>query len=670
MTTMKKLISVVLSVMILLSMCVCAFAESAPVAITYQAKNYVTVTGTTDTSYAGLDAALMLVKKDADLANLSMQDVGYIGQREISEDGKYLFEFAFSGFTFDESDTVDNYRVILNVNGENITPSIEKASVISSLVSFDLDFSNFGRSIAKITNTYGVNDLSYLTIVCFYDARGKLLAVKRAEKFTGDDNTFSYGYKDMPEGTATAKGFIWEDKKSLIPLTPSEKIDVLARSVDRSVMTLTIAPGIDETERNFAWYDIPGVENVKVQIAEKVTGTVSDFDTATAKTFDGTSGEVTAAEYNGIPLASGKDVLFNYQGEYSWGKATVTGLEPGKQYVYRIGDKFGWLNGVYNFKTDENPDEGFEFLVVSDEHFGNNTSYDKGVINTTNKAFETVPNASLILALGDNVDIPWYETAYTKYFSREYTKSIPLATVPGPTHDMLASPNEATLFGYHFNMPNQSKTSGYIKDVCGNYWYRYGDVLFIGLTNNWLSAGSVKTNSEFVKAAVEENQDAKWKILYAHLPFGTAGSGSPTESFLTTYGDFVADNGIDVTMFGHLHYYYRTHQMKDGKVVAETPKNNVITDADAPIYISLNTAGSRSGAATKYDYMAFADTEAVYGLYRNEPFTSDFTAVNVVTTDEETSLEITTYQNTVQQSTFEITDTKVLDSVKLIKTAE
>ncbi|MBQ6892620.1 MAG: metallophosphoesterase, partial [Clostridia bacterium] len=240
---------------------------------------------------------------------------------------------------------------------------------------------------------------------------------------------------------------------------------------------------------------------------------------------------------------------------------------------------------------------GFKFLVVSDEHFLENMSYDKAVVNTTDKAFETLPDASMILALGDNVDLPWYEKAYTNYFNREFTKSVPLVSVPGPTHDMLVSPNEATLFGYHFNMPNQSKTSGYIKDVCGNYWYTYGDVLFIGLTNNWLNESSVKTNAEFVKSAVEANQDAKWKILISHLPFGTSGGGDPTDSFLTTYGDFVEENGIDVAMFGHLHYYYRTHQLKDGQVVKETPENNVITNPTAPAS-GITTTNAIAAAST------------------------------------------------------------------------
>lgn len=668
---MRKVLSIFLCVMLLFSLAIStAFAEE-PTAITYDVKSYVTVTGTVSAENAGYDASLMLVKKGANLSNPAKGDIGYIGQQEIGADGKYLFEFTFSDFTYSQ-ERVDNYDVILNVNGEKMTPSITKAAVMSTLVSFDLDFSQFGKSIAEITNNYGLKDFNYTAMVAFYNSDNVLLGVKKAERFVGDDPNFTYGYNDMPEGTAYARGYIWDSLERMIPLAPSDEIDVIARSSNREVMTLTIAPGVDETERNFAWYDLPGVEDVKIQIAEKVTGTASDFDGDTARTFAGTSGEVNAADYNGIPLnASNPDTLFNHTGEYSWGKATVTGLQPGKEYVYRIGDKFGWLKGVYSFKTDANPDEGFEFLVVTDEHFGNNVPYDAAVVNTTNKAFETVPNASMILALGDNVDLPWHEQAYTKYFSREYTKSIPLASIPGPTHDMLVNPNEATLFGYHFNMPNQSKTSGYIKDVCGNYWYRYGDVLFIGLTNNWLSQSDYNQNAPFVKAAVEANTDAKWKIVYTHLPYGTAGSGNPTEEFLATYGDYLEENGIDVAMFGHVHYYYRTHQLKNGEVVAETPENNVIENPSAPIYISFNTACSRSGApASKQDYMAFADTEAKYGFYRSEPFTSDFTAVKVVTTDEETSLEIKTYQNTVQQGTFEITDTKVLDSVKLTKTVD
>lgn len=657
-----------------------SIAQASPIAKTYDRQSYVAIAGTADETYAGFSADLLLVKSTSDKDNITKEDIGYIGQTIIEADGDYRFEFYFDKFTYDESGTVDNYEIILNVNGENITPSVTRAEVMSEFVSFQIDFEKFGTAVAEIENMYNLKAIEYTTIIAFYSNENKLLGIKRFIKKTGDDPNVTYGYNDIPDGTSKAKAFIWERGSHMIPLAKDEAFDVVAHTENREVMMLTIAPGKDETERNFAWYDIPGVEDVRIQYAVK-TGEddLTTFPEENATTVSATYGDVDVSEYEGLKANS---YIFTYNNEYSWGKATIKNLEKGKSYVYRIGDKFGWCNKIYEFKTDEAPEEGFKFILFSDEHSTTEESSIAAMTLSREKAIETAPDASIVYALGDNVDLPGYESYYENYFNRKDMTSLPLAAIPGSTHDYMWTHQDASLFGYHFNMPNQSDTSGYIKNVGGNYWYRYGDVLFIGIMHNWhtyhkmnntnVGDDILEETKEFVKLATQENPDAKWKILCAHLPFGyNNDDANYVEDFWPSADeDFIADNGIDVVFNGHTHRFVRSYQMYAGKPV-NTDVLSEVTNPEGTVFFSLNTSGGLGKTIARDDsWMAVCDSTGAGYLYstRLSYFSTHYSIATVRTTDEECSLTIDTYQNTHDKLSYEITKTEKIDSYKIIKT--
>ncbi len=676
---MKLMRTIIITLLCMLALGSVVYAAGEPLAMSYSKQNYVAVTGKAQADKAGSNAVLMLVEADSDINSLTKDNIAYIAQKKIAEDGTYNFEFAFSGLTYNENNNVDNYKAIINIDGEKFTPEITKAVYMSDmLVSFNLDFSNFGKAEATIENTYSLKDLSYELLVAFYNDNDEFLALKKYKKYTGDDSVATYSYNDVPEGTSYARSFIWESLFSLSPLSDVQQLDIKGHTENRSAMTMSISPGIDETQRNFAWYDLPGVENAKIQIAEKVKGDASDFDSATAVTFNATSGAVDASKYNGTPLnSSNPNVVFNHTGDYSWVKATVTGLENGKEYVYRVGDKFGWCKEVYDFKTDANPKDGLDFLIFADEHYGSSI-IDGAADAATEKAFEVFPDADMVFALGDNVDLPWPEIGYTKYFAREHTNRVPIATIPGPTHDMLLTPAQASLFGYHFNMPNQSNIPESHKGVCGNYWFRQGDVLFIGLAHNW----DTHANHEaFIKSAVEANTDAKWKILYSHLPFIPDGQEDNPESYFNgDDSDFIYENGIDVALFAHNHISYRTFPMIKGvATTTDESVKNAITNPDGVIYLTVNSLCARNYPIEKRDYMVYADNDIVQGAgddnkdgvqnFHQLDYHTAFATASIKTTDTECSLEIKTYKNTHKAgTTFEILNTELIDEFKITKT--
>ena len=86
------------------------------------------------------------------------------------------------------------------------------------------------------------------------------------------------------------------DSVSLIPLANPENFDFDGYEANREAQFLTIAHGKTPAERNFAWYDIGGVDKVRLQYAEKNTGTEADFESADVKIVEGTCGPMAIME--------------------------------------------------------------------------------------------------------------------------------------------------------------------------------------------------------------------------------------------------------------------------------------------------------------------------------------------------------------------------------------
>ncbi len=675
MKVLNKIFAAILSFALLVSGISVMAADS--VAMTYDEIGYVTVSGNAGEGHVGFDATLMLVKADVtDYDNMKESDIGYIGQTTIDADGSYSFEFGFSDFEYN-ANTVSNYKALVNVDGTQVTPSVTKVERISDMASFDIDFSNFGRSVANITNQYKLKDLGYKMVICFYSENGKLLDVIMENKYTGDSNKITYSYSDVPYGTSYAKAFIWESLGSLIPLTTPEKLDISGRTASREVMMLTIAPGSDETERNFAWYDIPEIDGAQIQYAVKTSeNDLSVFPEDRAVTVQGTSERVDVDDYIGIKFG---ELEFSHDEEYTSCKATITGLQKGTEYVYRLGDKFGWCKGIYEFKTDAAPENGFDFLLFSDEHAHYNVDGRSNYIidEARTKALETVPNASLAIAVGDLVDYPWFEIAYEKYFDRDAMTSLPLAAVSGSTHDFMIKYPSATLFDYHFNMPNPDNVS-YIKNLGANYYYTYGDVLFINIMHN------LPVNYEQTKAYIEKvanaHPDVKWKVLVAHIPFGVDTEGENitfANYFKEENADFIADCGVDVVISGHTHAYARTNPLYAGKVTNDVVTDDSVTNPKGVTYINLNTSGMLSGGYNHNypEYVAKGDNVPLNPYSRNDSYPygdyyyTNFSKAEVITESGSTTLKITTYRNSHSLSApYPVVKTDIIDTYTITKT--
>lgn len=320
---------------------------------------------------------------------------------------------------------------------------------------------------------------------------------------------------------------------------------------------VSISPGADETQMNFAWYSKDGEQTGFVY------GTSSDLS-------DGQSAQITQT-------ASQEGYLSN--------KVTLKNLQPGTTYYYQVAGK-----EIESFTTDDDT-SAFSFIFVGDPQIGSSneekaktpediqkptflTAQSEAVRNDTfnwsytlDRAYAKTGNsAGFILSSGDQIqtnaekvaDGTVSEMEYAGYLSPDVMKSVPVATTVG-NHDA-----DNANYTYHFNTPNLSDLgdNGY---VGGDYYFTYGDALFMILNTQ---DTNVSEHKQFIEETVAANQDCKWRIVTLHQDiYGSAEHSNEPEITNLRYSlvPIFEENDVDIVLTGHDHAYSRTKMLKGGQ---------------------------------------------------------------------------------------------------------
>lgn len=321
------------------------------------------------------------------------------------------------------------------------------------------------------------------------------------------------------------------------------------KSVATDFTKVSLTPGKNETELNFAWYS--------PVVAGKTATPVVHFGTAqSSKAFTGTAVEVDASLTGGAP--------------YVYNHVTVTGLEENTVYSYTV-EKNGVQTDPVEYKTGSF--STVKMLYVGDPQVGaskgqpqggEKLSADAGVANTAarNDAFgwdRTLdiatarnPDVNFIISAGDQVNKTGKakEEEYAGYLNASALKSLPVATTIG-NHDSMNAD-----YMYHFNNPNASSLGA--TEAGGDYWYTYGDGLFIVLnTNNYNAA----EHDQAIAQAVASAPDATWRVVTIHQDiYGSGYDHSDTDGMIlrTQLTPIFDRYDIDVVLQGHDHTYSRS----------------------------------------------------------------------------------------------------------------
>lgn len=426
--------------------------------------------------------------------------------------------------------------------------------------------------------------------------------------------------------TAAAQGGAWE--------AWSQKWETLKDDWTQ----VSMSPGADETQMNFAWYSKDGEETGLVY------GTSSDLS-------DGQNAQVTQT-------ASQDGYLSN--------KVTLNNLQPGVTYYYQVTGK-----EIESFTRDDDTSD-FSFIFVGDPQIGSSnsakddspedmqtpeflTAQSEAVRNdsfnwnyTLNRAFaKTGSSANFILSAGDQIqtnyedaeDTRISEIEYAGYLSPDVMKSVPVATTVG-NHDA-DNPN----YTYHFNIANMSDLgdNGY---VGGDYYFTYGDALFMILNTQ---DTNVSEHKQFIEETVAANQDCKWRIVTLHQDiYGSAEHSNEPEITNLRYSlvPIFEENDVDIVLTGHDHAYSRTKMLQGGQSTTgfeytddefdeQLDKDVDVGDStetiyEAPANISDDTTDPAEQRYLEYLYSVM-DEDAVLELTDNQDVAIDSAGIMYLT---------------------------------------
>lgn len=364
---------------------------------------------------------------------------------------------------------------------------------------------------------------------------------------------------------------------------------------------VVLFPGSDNSEMNVSWYS--ATESVpEVRVSENALFT-------SYKTYTGYSVEAPDGDYSN--------------------KVTITGLEAGKTYYYKC-ISAGFESNVYYFETDADENE-FTAIYMTDIHVSHikDEVLDEQELKRTASNFNSLLNEakllhdpSILLSMGDQAS-DGLETEYKAYSSALALKTMPVATTIG-NHD-----RKGIAYKTFTNVPNEdddAMVSSYIGD---DYWFVKGDVLFLVMDSN---NGSGLDHSNFVKEAIKANPDVKWKVMMAHhdLYSGRIPHRESENQLLRLLWAPIADeNGIDLVLLGHSHYYTVTNVLYENKTVSDYAP--VMTDPAGTVYMvsgSINRPRSDSEIGLNEEWIGYANTPDDQVIYNVLDFTEESITVS------------------------------------------
>lgn len=352
------------------------------------------------------------------------------------------------------------------------------------------------------------------------------------------------------------------------------------------IATATTDPS---TEKAFSWMAYPEDADKKaiVQYAKK-----AEYDAEKEAAFKEFKGKTKLVDYTG----SG-DENNNYANYVN--TATVTGLEAGTEYAYRVGDGTTWSD-VATFKTKKTK-EGTKFFIIGD------TQAEGNDLNRLNAIADKVSTGyDFGIQVGDSVESPgiysdWNNilNAFTKF------KSTDLIHVIG-NHETYSGDDKAEHANAIYNTPSDKY-----------YSMTYGNVYVATIAYSDDNAQMKEAAEWLAKDAAAS--DAQWKILTMHQPPYYTNTQGSSEYINEVIPPAVDKGGIDFVFSGHDHSFARTFPLTDRKVASDAKEDKDATtySGKGAVYYICGSTGEKSYSVTDNKDFHFAKASQDYqnGIY-------------------------------------------------------
>jgi len=353
---------------------------------------------------------------------------------------------------------------------------------------------------------------------------------------------------------------------------------------------ITIHPGTDETRLNFSWHSeeqaSPATVRIKAQGAEDWTVFVGESNAVVTSadgyqegyhdTFVKNCGHTCSATC-GHEACTASECYHGIYADPYYNRVTVSGLQFGVIYTYQLGNGTDWSKEYTTKTADSDPSkDGFEYLVfgdsqTADQYYGD---YMKKALEL---AVEKFDGADFFMNLGDNIHEN-NNRNYNAYFTaQDILAQYPMAVVMGNHELNLCTNNDKTNFSNH---PALTFTNPPAADSRQDYWFRYGDVLFITFNSGPQLTSMMEDLEQLIKDAKAAHPDTMWTILQTHQGFYANNGGGKV--WRKDFTSVLQKYDIDVFFNGHHHLYTRTESLVfDSAITCSHEKGNPVFDCAA-----------------------------------------------------------------------------------------
>ncbi|MCM3340968.1 phosphodiester glycosidase family protein [Paenibacillus sp. MER TA 81-3] len=338
-----------------------------------------------------------------------------------------------------------------------------------------------------------------------------------------------------------------------------------------------VSMGADpSTSRGFTWHTHANVETTVIEMAKKDGFT--DFAAPGVSKVVGTSSLYHTWDIGTVRVH----------------KAVADGLEPGTEYVYRVGNGDGKLSEQGSFKTAEANGERTKFLFFGDSQASNEDGFNLWS-DIAHKAVSDHPDLDFILQAGDMVEDGFKEKEWSMWFkaAQDIFLQTTLVSVVG-NHEVTGTRKNDDFLA-HFNNPQNGLDS--LKG--SNYSFDYHNAHIVVLNSEY----DFEEQKEWLRRDLAAT-DKTWKIVTFHRgPYGSQyDSEHIRKAWTSTFDEF----NVDLAMNGHDHVYVRTYPLRGGKPVGE---------GEGTTYVVGGSSGPKFYPVTPREWQLKVDGEQtqIYG---------------------------------------------------------
>ena len=279
--------------------------------------------------------------------------------------------------------------------------------------------------------------------------------------------------------------------------------------------------------------------------------------------------------------------------------AVFEGLEPGKDYLYRVGDGANWSEWI-RFATALDEPAPFSFIYFGDAQNEVKAHWSRVI----RQAYSDAPQAKFLLHAGDLINRADADAEWGDWFRAGGWVNAMMPTVATPgNHEYGRSLDEGRALSGHWrptfafpeNGPEGLEESAYYLDFQG--------VRLVSMNSN----EKQQEQAEWLRGVLADNPN-RWTILTFHHPIYSAARGRDNADLRALWQPIIDEYAVDLVLTGHDHTYARS-----GLIAAEenVPEGARARTGDSGTVYVVSVSGPKMYDVDREDWMrrAAADTQ-------------------------------------------------------------